>query len=231
MIDKSRSRAFHRPFYDVDVEATFEAGMVATLTTSPTGEGTVATLAGSGNVPLGIFWNSKSTIFVKTSIETASFPSGKLSVELAHEHIVSGTVRVTSADGGTVYTEGTDYTIDYTKGIITRVAGGNIPDGATVIVTYRYDVPQRDLQFYGVGYDRIPDDTIGSGKITVVEGYSQLYIDVFDTLTSYSLGDALGANASGILTNQSPTYAFAKVISVPTANDPWLGIETTTIVS
>lgn len=40
--------------------------------------------------------------------------------------------------GGPSYVSGTDYTLDAVDGIITRIAGGSIPAGATVIAAYTY---------------------------------------------------------------------------------------------
>ncbi len=227
-IDKSRSRAPQRPFYAVDPSVSFDAGMVAALVMGSAGP--MATLAGAGSagVPLGIFWNGKNTVFNKTEVnEPVSFHTGNVQ-NLKHADIYNGSVRVTNVPGTVVFAEGADYIISYINGTITRM--GTIPAGGQCVITYGYIVRQADLQFYGANYDRIPDDTIGSGKITVIEGWSQLWIDVFETQTAYQLNEVLGHNALGMITNIAPLSTFAKVISVPSANDPWLGIEQTTVV-
>lgn len=48
---------------------------------------------------------------------------------------------VTSEDGLTTYVRGTDYSIDYVSGVMTRLTGGAIPSGATVKVSYDYQDP------------------------------------------------------------------------------------------
>jgi len=53
-------------------------------------------------------------------------------------HIAVRNVVVKSADGLTTYVEGTDYTVDYLKGVLTRISTGAIPAGGTVSVSYDY---------------------------------------------------------------------------------------------
>jgi hypothetical protein len=45
---------------------------------------------------------------------------------------------ITATGGGNHYSPGTDYTLDAVNGIITQIAGGAIPSGATVNVAYTY---------------------------------------------------------------------------------------------
>jgi hypothetical protein len=47
-------------------------------------------------------------------------------------------VSVASADGGAAYVGGVDYSVDTVNGIITRISGGAIPAGASVVVGYNY---------------------------------------------------------------------------------------------
>ncbi|WP_440217249.1 phage tail sheath subtilisin-like domain-containing protein [Chromobacterium piscinae] len=47
------------------------------------------------------------------------------------------------ADGGTVYTEGADYTVDALTGVVTRLAAGRIAVGATLKASYDYADPAK----------------------------------------------------------------------------------------
>ena len=59
-------------------------------------------------------------------------------VSLSHKHLVSGSDKVTTLDGGTTYSRNTDYEIDIENGKIRRLSGGGIADGATVKMGYVY---------------------------------------------------------------------------------------------
>lgn len=54
---------------------------------------------------------------------------------------ITGTFTVTNVGASTTYVLNTDYTYNATTGVITRVAGGSITSGATVLVTYTYADP------------------------------------------------------------------------------------------
>ncbi len=61
-------------------------------------------------------------------------------------------INVCSPDGGTEYEEGVDYEIDYENDTISRIPGGNIGDGESVVVRYAKGVPGDildDLKFNG----------------------------------------------------------------------------------
>lgn len=66
-----------------------------------------------------------------TLLDTA-YPIGKKSLSAVQVHDTTGQT-------GTLYTEGSDYTIDYTKGTITAVTGGTISALDEVFVTYDND--------------------------------------------------------------------------------------------
>jgi hypothetical protein len=79
---------------------------------------------------------------------------------LGHENVSS--VRVTStAAGGTVYTEGADYVVDYQAGVIFLIAGGAIAAAATVYVTYNWGPPTRSV----------------AGRIVNLDSSGQVWID------------------------------------------------------
>jgi hypothetical protein len=58
-------------------------------------------------------------------------------VKLAHPRVRPGTVVVTNSGGGTTYTEGTDYVVDYETGGILAIA--TITNAQSILVDYTYD--------------------------------------------------------------------------------------------
>jgi hypothetical protein len=54
--------------------------------------------------------------------------------------LVAGNVAnvIVAGSGGELYTAGVDYSIDAVNGVVTRLAGGAIPSGATVELAYNY---------------------------------------------------------------------------------------------
>jgi len=230
MIDKNKSKvyAYNRPFYDVDVNAQINAGMIAFLTTS--GGAVVATTAASGTTPIGTFWKDHNTTWTRSTLESKTFDTND-QIQLGHAPLVSSSVKVTNSAGTVTYTAGTDYTVNTTNGIITRVGGGSIAASATVIVWYQYSIPANQINYAGqfqeggTNYDRQPDDTLGSGKITVVEGFAHIYTDQFDVTQAYSLNQSLRSNASSQWTSASTAWPVCgRVIQVPTPSSPFLGV-------
>src|SRR5208283_3603421 len=78
-------------------------------------------------------------------------------------------VRSLPAQAGTTYTEGTDYTVNYTNGTIVRIGAGAIPSGATVYVTFQFPVPYQDLDFQGRNFWNFLDEvTQAQGRIAII---------------------------------------------------------------
>ncbi len=59
--------------------------------------------------------------------------------ELDYARVQPGTVTVTNSGGGTTYTEGTDYVLDYGNGEVQALSSGDITAGDTIEVSYTYD--------------------------------------------------------------------------------------------
>ena len=240
MIDKKRGYAYNRPFYDVDTNVDIYAGMVAFLTTS--GGSVVATTAASGTVAIGTFWKDRASTWVRSNVESGTFDANN-QISLSKGNILSTAfVKVTNSGGGTVYTQGVDYTANTTNGVITRLAGGSIAASATVVVWYRYTLQGASVYWdnastqwtaSGHNYDRQPDDTLGSGKITVAEGDAKIYTDQYDPTQTYALNTALRPDATTSLWTSAAgaLSVCGRVIKVPTAADPFLGIQQVTVTA
>jgi len=203
--------------------------MVAFL--SAIGGVTTATIAASGTIPIGTFWKDHETGFFKTTIQQGTFNATTNQLSLNGGN-VRGTnfIKVTNATSGVVYVQGTDYTVNLNNGVVTRIlaaAGGTIPAAATIDVWYTYSLTAAQVQLFGVGanYDRSPDDTQGSGKIAVVEGWGHIWTDQFDVTQTYALNDSLRSNAASLWTTATTAFSICgRVIHVPTASNPWLGV-------
>lgn len=234
MIDKKRGYYRDRPFYSVDTNVNISAGMVAFLTTDASGV-VVATTAASGDVPVGTFWKDADSTWRRTTVESATF-SDSGTINLSGGNVASSSdIKVTNSAGTTTYTQGTDYTVSLTNGVVTRVAGGSIAAEASVVVWYAYTLSAaavawdkagtRDTR--GVNYDRQPDDTLGSSQITVVEGDAKIYTDQYDPTQTYTLNAALTWDSDSRWTSDtsSGNTVCGRVIKVPTASDPFLGLD------
>lgn len=236
MLDKKRGYAYHRPFYTVDSGATIYAGMVAFLTTS--GGVDVATVAASGTVPIGTFWKDKANSYVKSTIENVTFDATTDLGTLTKGNVLStANIKVTDSTGATTYTQGVDYTVNTTNGILTNLLVG-IASGATVIVWYKYSVLASQLYWdnsstkwsSGVNYGNGTDDTQGSSKITVAEGDAKIYTDQYDVTQTYTLNAQVRSDANSLWTTAASAYSVCgRVIKTPTATDPFLGVQQVTV--
>lgn len=234
MLDKKRGYAFHRPFYTVDTSVNIQSGMVAFLGSDANGNPIATTAANAtAMVPIGTFWKDAAVSYVRSWVEEATFNSNDI-ITLSKGNISSAAnVKVTNVGGTVTFTQGVNYSVTAANGVITRIAG--ISSGATVTVWYTYTV-QAGHEFWentatkwstGSNYDRQANDTLGSGKITVVEGDATLYTDQFDTTQAYTLNAALRADTNSLWTTASGagTSSICGIVrKVPTASDPFLGV-------
>jgi len=93
--------------------------------------------------PLHLAWGTGDTEW-DTAAPQATVAFGANDVlQLAHPH-VSGVV-ISSADGNTTYSAGTDYSVDGSTGRLTRIVTGGIPAEATVRVDYTIETPPPDV--------------------------------------------------------------------------------------
>lgn len=223
MLDLSRSAiTVALGTWEVAPAATFEAGAAVALDAS----GQVG-VAADGATFFGVAkWNKTTALTAAIVAEQVILTAFALS-NLKHAGLVSATERVTNLAGTVLYVKDTDYEISYTNGTINRKSGGAIPDGATVLVSYRYTLTTEELVYAGRNYMNLLDDTLGSGRITVIQDYAILYTDQYDTSKAYAT-----SGATSLLTVDTGKFrpatgvevVVAKVIAVPTASDQLLGI-------
>lgn len=98
-------------------------------------------------------------------------------VQLAHTALVADSVVVTTVDGGTTYTETTNYTIDYSAGTITTLSTGDMAENTNYYIDYNYSAPvwtNTDCQYGGCyefdgttnQYIQTSNMTVGTGSVT-----------------------------------------------------------------
>jgi len=81
--------------------------------------------------------NDTSPFTMSDEIEDESFTAAHdAAVALQNVGIRSGSMTVTTADGLTEFTEGTDYTIDYDDGEITVLGSGSMADSTNYLISY-----------------------------------------------------------------------------------------------
>lgn len=224
-----------RASFPVDTSVEIQAGMIAFLTTDANGATVATTAAGSsGGVPIGAFWKDAASTYVKTWVESGTFnANGIIMLSKGNVHSASE-IKVTNAAETVTYTQGADYSVSLTNGVLTNLSG-LIPALGTVHVFYAYSVVA-GREFWenagtkwsmGSNYDRMPDDTLGSGKIAVLQGNATFYTDQWETGDTFALNDALRCNmTSSRWTNSAVgSSVCGRVIKVPTTSDPFLGVE------
>lgn len=212
---------------DVDINTTFQAGQIATYDTNG-----AATLAASGDNPVGVFkWNKASTLYGTEAREAVTVVALATAYNLDHANVSN--VKVEDL-AGTDYTAGAgnDYTVNATNGTITTTASGTttISAGEVVYVTYTYEKSASDLEQDGVNFFNSNDDTQGSNKVVLLQGGWHLETDQFDTAQDYTVNDQLYVDDSGKFSTNAALSGgnkFGKVVSIPTAANPFLGVEGT----
>lgn len=204
----------------VDPNTIFQAGQIASYDANGS-----LTLSSDSTNPVGVFKCDKaSTLFAVSPREAITISALETAYNLDHANVSSVLVEDLA---GADYTVATHYTINAVNGTITTTASGTttITEGETVYVTYTYQMNAADLEQEGRNFFNGNDDTAGSGRATVLQGGWRLYTDQFETDQNYAMGAQLYVSTNGRFTSEVLTNSFGRVVSVPTAADPFLGVE------
>jgi hypothetical protein len=227
--------------YEADSATSFEAGGPVALNSS----GKIVVHPGTDTKPFGIAcYNKTNTITAAVSAEPIQFATAGSTATLDHSNIVShgtntGGLRITStATGGTDYTVATDFTYVSTSGVVTQIAagsGGSIPLGTTVYAWYKYNVTVAEVQDSGLNFWNFTDDvSIQGNKISVITGLSTIFTTQYNPARAWAINDdvTVGNEATdhcgGLFdraTSSTNTVVIGKVIQLPNADDPFLGIQ------
>jgi len=162
--------------------------------------------------------------------ETVEVPAG-LVASLKQASLVSGSVlayNVTDSSALTVVA-GTpantgEVKVDLVHGTATFYAG---MDEKVVQFRYRYSLNNLEQEMKFGGRPVNMKSNSARDTITYIRGFGELYTDQYDTTKDYSTATALYADANGLITTTSSGKTLipgARVVSVPTAADPFLGI-------
>ena len=231
-LDLNRSE-LHRTVgvYRANSGTSFRAGQAVMLNTS--GE----VVLSNGTSILGVAKWSKVTLGQTLSVDLpVTFGTAGATVTLfGKTNIISGSLAVRSGlqGAGTTYAETTDYTVNYANGTITQVpsgSGGSIDPTMPVYLTFSRSLTETEYQLEGKNFWQTLDYvTIQDLRIAVVEAPAQIFTTEFDTDRIYALTGAnsnIYVNSSGQFTSvSSGNKLVGKCISVPSANDPFLGID------
>ncbi len=230
MIDKNKTRGRNRPFFPVDAAYYWEEGAVLTLE-SLGGASVVKPFQNLVNeIPLGISWEPKAQSLTEVQTEdiTLNAYTGA-AITLMHANLVSGSELVTNPAGTTVYSLTNDVVINTVNGTIAAKVGGALAAGGEVYVTYRWELTATQMAQGPQRFERVPDASMASGQITVLEGADPVFTDQYDTSVQYAVNDLLYANANSQLTNVAGTGGSAKVVgkvvAPPTLTYNLLGAE------
>lgn len=221
--------------YVANSAATFRAGQLVSLNASQ------EIILSTGANVFGVAKFDKTTGRFATVVGEYIQLNGAVATPLAHANLFAGggtgTVRVAAALTGVAYTEGagSDYTISYVNGTVTRSVGTTtIADGGYVYVNYMYALTAADEAQEGKNFWLQTDDvTIQDGHITVITGPATLFTSQFDPAETYDVNDVVYAgaaadNLSGYFTlKNTSSIIVGSVFQVPSAADPYLGVRYT----
>jgi hypothetical protein len=192
--------------------------------------------AGAVKQPFGFSKYTKANTLYATVVAEAVTLNGVVASNLKHANLFDsggtppvGSVKVANSVGA-AYINGTDYTVNYVNGQITRIGGAGIADGETVYVTYQYQVTEQELKFEGRNFWNFLNDVdIQNGLITVITDWSIIFTTQYDPSQVYAVNDKLYCGDStdgteGLVTKDSGNVYIGNVFQVPTADDPFLGV-------
>jgi hypothetical protein len=184
----------------------------------------------ANEVIIGFSENNNLVIGVEIVTETIVVPTTGV-VSLKQASIIDGTVWAYDASNAAALSEissgsptSAQFLLNPVQGIITL---NTSLAGITLQVRYKYNLTAlQQLQKYGGRPVNMRSNT-DVGTVTVIRGFGNMYTDQYDTTVDFSSATTLYATAGGIVTNtagsNNTVIPGARVISVPTAADPFLG--------
>jgi hypothetical protein len=216
--------------YNASSAASFRAGMLVSLNSSQ------EFIVCPGANPFGFAKYDKTTGRYAAVVGERIQLNGTTATNLAHANLFTGAgggVRVADAEmTGSPYTLTTDYTVNSTNGTITRAALSGITDGAYVYVNYMYALTSADEASEGYNFWLSTDDaTMQDLRMTVIQPPGIIFTSQYDMTQTYAVNDAIYSGASGdalsgyVTKRTTSTVTIGKVFQIPTATDPWLGVD------
>lgn len=236
-IDRKRSVLKSDPgWFVVDPTTTFRAGMLVSLDANQR----VTRCVGTHVFGVALY-NMCNTEYATVTGEYIQLNAG-VATNLKHANLLQPVVgppglgvRVGAALTGAAYTEGagSDYTVSYVNGTITRAVGTTtIPDGGYVYVNYSYPLTDADVDFEGRNFWNLTNDVnISDGKVAVATDATTIFTTQYDPHLTFTVNQLLyaGTTAQGLegmftTTSTGANAYVGRVFQIPTASDPWLGV-------
>ena len=225
------SGIFTTGYHAADPNAQWTSGIIAKLASDSNGNAVVTPVTLVTDTPFAMFWCDRVFVFynpvVNEVIKTDGVnPIGITTLNLKNANLEPASsglasVFVTTAAGVPITNAGpVEYTINPTNGQITVAATSAVlKTQVTALISYRYQDPNK------TGLDQ----TAGSGKVAVFEGYGEIGTLIYDTSVAYSLGAPVYFTATGLPTTASAGGAvkIGSVIQVPSNSNPELQIKVT----
>lgn len=204
--------------------ATLRAGQFVTMDAS----GFIVPSTGTGVI--GISKWDKQTLGVSVNVDEAIVLNGTTATNLRRANVSNVAVRSAANMGGTLYTGGgTDYTANTTNGTIARVALGAIADGATVYVTYTYNLTDADFEIDGKTFRNQSNNRIQGqeNRCVVITGWSRIFTMEYNTSVTYATATSnfkLYCTSEGKASSAAANDLVGRVIQLPTSDDQYLGM-------
>lgn len=233
--DLTRTRYFYTKEVPVAPAATIaHEGAVAKAVLS-NGEETALLTAGDSATEAisGFTLNSNLIESQRVVFEAGAVPAvAPYTVQLAHGNIVSGQVLVYNVTAGSNMTvvggapAAGEVQVNLVSGLLTfNVAQA----GAVLQIRYKYNLSALESILFNGERPVNAKANSAAGTITLIQGNGELYTDQYDVTKDFSaIVGVVFADANGIITTTSAgksPITGSRVIHVPTAADPFLGIK------
>jgi hypothetical protein len=200
-----------------------ESGLAMVRVADATGSEAVAPSTGAADeVFVGVSYLDKhaSAKGVRVDYHSQIPSTGPFIVSVPDALIVGATLAVKDATGAPVAVVGV------AGSAITFNAGDA---GKDVYISYNYQLTEAQKQALGIS--PVPSAALFLGKIACLTGYQRVFVSNFDASKSYAVTGAnskISLGANGLFTLGGTGSVVGNCFHVPTAVDPWLGVEYTT---
>jgi len=157
-------------------------------------------------------------------VEEAVVPSSDpYTVQLKHNNLVENEIRVYSIDDGSDLTKDSDYTVDFTNGIVTFQSSAA---GKNVRIFYRYSPTVAEVK--ATYFEEATGTNAGAvwGRTAVIIPPCEIYTTEYDVTVDWSNASEIRLGPNGRLTTSGSGTVIpgARVIAVPSVDSPYLGI-------
>jgi hypothetical protein len=246
-LDRDRCRTLREPgVFKVDAAASFREGQPLMLNSSGLVVAHDGALTGGTRFVsplLGVAKANCMSLGRATFVdEVVVFSAAGQTRNLRKGGIVSGSVKaVVAGTAETVATApntGVDFVVNLTNGTLQHdSANSNLSPSAgspvTALVTYTVDLTASDYEFEGRNFfNQLNDVVTQDNMVTVIQAPSVVFTTEYDTSAVWAVGHAVSVSTGSLFSSlgvngsvANPGLIVGYVASVPTASDPWLGIE------